>query len=181
MYRTTRWRDLVPGAVVLGVILATTAATLKYARIGRLTGDTVRYYAAFASARNVMGGTEVWINGAKVGRVNRVYFAPPASDTSRRVVVELEVQEKYRGQIRENSVVRVRTGARLMGPAVVYITAGTSDARVIPASDTIVGASGGDMRDVTVSFGEVARDFPEVMANVKALSSSLSSTRGTIG
>ena len=41
MYRAHRWRDLVPGAVVLGVILATTAATLKYARIGRLTGDTV--------------------------------------------------------------------------------------------------------------------------------------------
>jgi ABC-type transporter Mla subunit MlaD len=179
--RNLRWRNLVPGAVVLGVILTTTAATLKYARIGRLTGDTVRYYAAFANARNVMGGTEVWINGTKVGRVNHVSFAPPASDTLRRVVVELEVQEKYREQIRDNSVARLRTGARLMGPTVLYITAGTSDARVIPERDTIFAASGADIQAVTASFGEVAREFPQVMANVKVLSSSLRSTRGTIG
>ena len=57
MYRATRWRDLVPGAVVFGGILLVTAATLKYARIGRLSGETDHYYASFASARNVMGGT----------------------------------------------------------------------------------------------------------------------------
>jgi ABC-type transporter Mla subunit MlaD len=171
----------VPGAVIVGVIAVGTAATLKYARIGRLNGDTVRYYTAFSSARAVMGGTEVWINGAKVGRVNRVDFAPIASDTTQRVVVEIEVLEKFRDQIRENSVVRLRTGAKLMGPIVVYISAGTADARVVPAGDTIPTLSGGDMQAVTQSFGEVARELPALMENVKLLSSSLSSTRGTIG
>ena len=179
--RSLRWRDLLPGAVMVGVILVTTAATLKYARIGRLSGDTVHYYTAFPGARNVMGGTEVWINGAKVGRVNRVTFAPVTSDTANRIVVELEVLKKFRDQIRENSVVRLRTGAKLMGPTVVYITAGTSDARLVPANDTIPALSGGDIQTATASFGEVAREFPAVMANVKVLSSSLSSARGTIG
>src|SRR5215204_4179892 len=179
--RSLRWRDLLPGAVMVGVILVTTAATLKYARIGRLSGDTVHYYTAFPGARNVMGGTEVWINGAKVGRVNRVTFAPVTSDTANRIVVELEVLKKFRDQIRENSVVRLRTGAKLMGPTVVYITAGTSDARLVPANDTIPALSGGDVQTATASFGEVAREFPAVMANVKVLSSSLSSARGTIG
>jgi len=179
--RSLRWRDLLPGAVMVGVILVTTAATLKYARIGRLSGDTIHYYTAFPGARNVMGGTEVWINGAKVGRVNRVTFAPVTSDTADRIVVELEVLKKFRDQIRENSVVRLRTGAKLMGPTVVYITAGTSDARLVPANDTIPALSGGDIQTTTASFGEVAREFPAVMANVKVLSSSLSSARGTIG
>ena len=181
MARPLRWKDLVPGAVVLGSLLLLTAATLKYARIGRLTGDTVRYYAAFSGARNVMGGTEVYISGAKVGRVKRVTFAPPVTDTTRRVIIELEVKERYREQIRQNSSARLRTGARLMGPTVLYITAGTSDAPVVPANDTIVGSSGGDIQALTTSFGEVAKEFPAVMANVKVLSSSLSSTRGTIG
>src|SRR5436190_1601717 len=51
-YRSLRWRELIPGAAMLGVLAATTAATLKYARIGSLHGDTVHYYASFASARN---------------------------------------------------------------------------------------------------------------------------------
>lgn len=181
MPRPLRWRDLIPGAVVLGLLLATTAATLKYARIGRLVGDTVRYYTAFPSARNVMGGTEVWINGRKVGRVKAVRFAPPTADTTRRVVIELEVVARYRAQIRQNSSATLRTGARLLGPTVVYVTAGTSEAPAIPVNDTIPASAAGDLAAVTESFGEVAREFPKVMSNVKVLSSSLASTRGTIG
>ena len=181
MPRSLRWRDLVPGAVVLAALFLVTAATLKYARIGRISGDTVRYYAAFSGARNVMGGTEVLISGAKAGRVKRVTFAPPVTDTNRRVIIEIEVKEKYREQIRENSTARLRTGAKLMGPMVLYLTAGTTAAPAVAPNDTIIGSSGGDLHVLTASFGEVAKEFPEIMANVKVLSSSLSSTRGTIG
>jgi ABC-type transporter Mla subunit MlaD len=180
-HRSLRWRDLTPGAVVLGVLLVATAATLKYARIGSLHGATARYYASFPGARNVMGGTEVWINGAKVGRVNNVRFAGPSADTANRVVVEFQVLEKYREQIRENSVAQFRTGAQVMGPTVLYLTAGTSDSKVVPPEDTIRGVSGGDAQTLTASFGEVARQFPPLIADVKALSASLASTRGTIG
>jgi ABC-type transporter Mla subunit MlaD len=180
-YRALRWRHLLPGVITLGVLLVTTAATLKYARIGTLRGDTVRYYAAFSSARNVLGGTEVWISGTKVGRVNSVHFAPPSADTSRRVVVEFEVLKKYREQIRENSVARLGTGARVMGPIVLGITVGAADARVVPQDDTIRGVPGADIQVLTASYGDVAKEIPDIVANVKVLSSSLESTRGTLG
>jgi ABC-type transporter Mla subunit MlaD len=70
MSRAVSWRSLSRGLFAVAALLLVVAATLKYARIGRLSGETVRYYAAFPAARNVMGGTEVWINGAKVGRVS---------------------------------------------------------------------------------------------------------------
>ena len=181
MSRAVSWRSLSRGLVAVGFLVLATAATLTYARIGRLSGDTVRYYAAFASARNVMGGTEVWINGAKVGRVSKVRFAPASADTAKRIVIELEVLARFGDQIRKNSVTRLRTGAKLMGPTVVYITAGSSDAQVITANDTLIGSSAADVSEMTASFGEVAREFPQVMADVKILSSSLKSTRGTIG
>lgn len=181
MHRPLAWRHLVPGTAILGAIVVSTGATLKYAQIGRLRGDTVRFFAAFAAARNVMGGTDVWVNGRKVGRVEAVRFAPPGADTTRRVVLEMEVMEKYRDQIRENSSARLRTGARLMGATVVYISAGTADARVVAANDTIPGVSGGDFQAMAAGFGEAAKQFPQIMANVRVLSSSLSSTRGTIG
>jgi len=181
VHRSLSWRHLVPGIVTLGVVFVGTAATLKYARIGRLSGSTVRYFTAFANARNVMGGTEVWINGAKVGRVKGVHFAPPSADTAERVVVELEVLTKYQVQIRENSIARLNSGSTVMGPTVVYITAGTPDARMVPANDTIRTAAGGDVQTLAASFGEVAREIPAVMASVKLLGSTLSSAKGTIG
>jgi phospholipid/cholesterol/gamma-HCH transport system substrate-binding protein len=181
MSRRVSWRSLSLGLLAVAALVLITGATLKYARIGRLSGDTVRYYAAFAGARNVMGGTEVWINGTKVGRVSKVRFAAPSTDTAKRVVIELEVLAKYGEQIRKNSTTRLRTGARLMGPTVVYITAGSADAEVVAANDTLLGSSGVDVGEMAASFGEVAREFPQVMADVKILSSSLKSTRGTIG
>jgi len=181
MPRALRWRHLTRGTVILGVILATTAATLKYARLGRLVGDTVRYYTALPSARNVMGGSEVWINGAKVGKVKAVRFAPPSTDTARRVVLELEILEQFRPQIRQNSSAKLRTGARMLGATVLYVSAGTSGAPVIPPNDTIPAEPGGDLETVTASFGDATREFPEIAANVKVISSALASTRGTIG
>ena len=144
-YRALRWRDLLPGAITLGVLLVTTAATLKYARLGMLHGRTVRYYATFASARNVLGGTEVWIAGAKVGRVRDVHFAPPTADTSGRVIIEFEVLAKYRDQIRENTVARLGTGTRIMGQTILGLTVGARDARVVPQGDTIRGVSAADL------------------------------------
>jgi len=179
--RTLRWRNLIPGGVMFGVLLVASGATLKFARIGALHGSTIHYFASFPSARDVMGGTEVWINGAKVGRVKRVSFAPPSADTSNRVVVEFEVLEKFREQIRENSTAQLRTGAQLMGPMVLYLTAGSNDARIVPERDTIRGTAGADVQNLTQSFGEVAHEFPALMSDVKVLTSSLASARGTIG
>jgi ABC-type transporter Mla subunit MlaD len=180
-HRSLRWRDLVPGALALGCLIATTGATLKYARIGRLHGRTVSFYASFPSARNVMGGTEVWMNGIKIGRVTGVHFAPPSGDTTNRVVVEFDVLEKYRGQLRENSSARLRTGSRVMAPVVLYLTVGSPDSRVVSAGDTIHGTFGGDLNAVLASYGDVSRELPAVMTDVKVLTSTLSSARGTIG
>ena len=180
-HRALRWRDLLPGAITLGVLLVTTAATLKYARLGMLHGRTVRYYAAFGSARNVLGGTEVWINGAKVGRVKNVEFGPPTTDTSRRVIIEFEVLAKYRDQIRENTVARLGTGTRIMGQTILGLTAGAREARVLPQGDTIRGVTAADVQTLAASYGEVADEIPELVANVKVLSASLASARGTIG
>jgi len=180
-YRALRWRDLLPGAITLGAVLVTTAATLKYARLGMLHGDTVRYYAAFGSARNVLGGTEVWISGAKVGRVKNVHFAPPTADTSGRVIIEFEVLAKYRDQIRENTVARLGTGTRIMGQTILGLTVGMRDARVVPQDDTIRGVTAADVQALAASYGDVADEIPELVANVKVLSASLAPARGTIG
>jgi hypothetical protein len=121
------------------------------------------------------------MRGANIGRVSTVHFAPPTADTSRRVVVEFEVLKKYRAQIRENSFARLGTGTRVMGQTVLGISVGSTDARLLAEGDTIPGRPAPDVQTLTASFGEVAQEVPAIVANVKVLSSSLESARGTIG
>jgi hypothetical protein len=64
---------------------------------------------------------------------------------------------------------------------VLGITVGAADARVVPQGDTIRGVPAADIQVLTASYGEVAKEIPEVVANVKVLSSSLESARGTLG
>ena len=69
-----------------------------------------------------------------------------------------------------------------MGQTILGLTVGTPDARLVPQDDTIRGVPAAQMsRRSTASYGEVAKEFPDLMANVKVLSSSLESARGTIG
>lgn len=163
------------------MLLLGTAAMLKYARIGRLRGDTVRYFAAFASARDVMTGTDVWLSGRKVGRVESIRFAPPSSDTAHRVVIELEVLAQERDLIRGDSYAIIRTGSRLLGAQVVYIAAGTSAAPPLPPSDTIATRIASDLEAMAARFGDVAREVPAIVGDGRLLAASLASTRGTIG
>ena len=181
MPRPTRWRDLLPGVAIIVVLVVGTAATLKYARIGRLAGETVRFFTAFPAAHNVMSGTEVWLNGSKIGRVESVQFAPPSVDTLRRVVLELEIVARHREQVRANSMASLRTGGRVLGSTVVYITAGTPAAPVLTAGDTITGRPETDLGAMARNFGDASKDFPRIVANVRLLSQSLESARGTIG
>lgn len=68
-----------------------------------------------------------------------------------------------------------------MGPTVLGISVGSRNTRLLAEGDTILGKPAADVQTLTASFGEVAQEIPAVMANVKVLSSSLESTRGTIG
>ena len=80
-----------------------------------------------------MGGTEVWINGTKVGRVSNVHFAPPIADTAKRVVVELEVLKKYRRADPRELRRAPRNRRHAHGTDGLYITAGAPMRAVVPA------------------------------------------------
>ena len=181
MPRTLRWSGLIPGVIIFATIVGVCVAVLMFAQVGALHGDTFRLYAAMGSARGVIEGTEVWLSGQKVGLVTGVEFQPVTVDTNRRVVIGMDVLEKYRHQIRGNSTAQVRAGGTLIGAQVVWVASGTEGEPMLVDGDTIDAMPQGDTESVSAKAAMATREFPAIIANIKLLSSMLTSSQGTLG
>ena len=175
------WSRLVPGIVMIVVLAAATVAVLMYSSVGRVRGDKVRLYVLTNSAHGVMRGTEVWLSGQKVGVVEDVSFRPVSADTSSRVIITMDVREKDAGQIRRDSDIRVRAGANLVGPIVVYVSAGTPDSPPALDGDTLVAARQSDMQDAMRRLGDATKELGPLMNDARAVMAHARNPNGTIG
>jgi phospholipid/cholesterol/gamma-HCH transport system substrate-binding protein len=181
MARDTRWRHLIPGLAAVAAIAAIALSVLVFARVGALHGDVVRLYAPTSEARGVLEGTEVWLEGQKVGRVTDVRFAPATVDTARRLIIEMEVLKEYLPWVRRDSYAQIRTGNSLIGAPVVYFTVGTPSRPSLVDNDTLATHHQEDVENMTGRFAEASQSFPAIIANIAQLSSALSKDSGTAG
>lgn len=175
------WSELIPGIVAIALIVAATIALLVYGSVGRISGEKMRLYVVTNSARGVMAGTEVWLAGQKVGVVEDIGFRPPSSDTLSRVVITMDVREEDAEQIRKNSDVRVRAGANVVGPIVVYVSAGTPESPRATDGDTLFAAAQSDMQDAMSRLGDVTKEFGPLMSDGRAVMANVRDPKGTIG
>jgi phospholipid/cholesterol/gamma-HCH transport system substrate-binding protein len=181
MPRPRRWRELLPGVLsALAVVLAA-AAVLVFARVGALHGDTVTIYAPTSEARGVMRGTEVWLAGQKVGLVKDVRFRPVSVDTGKRLVIELEILEHFRSQLRLDSYAQIRSGSTLIGTPVVWVAVGSSDSPELVNGDTLSTRPQNDAEGMTSQLALASQQFPAIIENVRLLNAQLDAARGTAG
>src|SRR5689334_23847015 len=131
MSRRLSWRDLPFGLASAAVVLAVAVLILVYGRVGTLRGKTFRVYVTTDAARGVIRGTEVWLDGQKVGLVKNVDFRGASASVKERLVLSLEILEAVRSQVRADSRVQIRAGATLIGDQVVSITSGTAKNPVV--------------------------------------------------
>ena len=182
MARRLAWSNVRGGLVAVAALVGIGVATLKYARVGALHGDTFRLYAILGAARGALKGSEVWLMGQKIGKITDIRFrSPTESDTSTRVLVEMEVMEKYRDVMHSDAVAQIRPGGSFIGAMVVYMTAGSPQARTIRDGDTVHAKPQADVESATAQFGAAAQELPRVAANVKTIRAELDSTSGTVG
>jgi phospholipid/cholesterol/gamma-HCH transport system substrate-binding protein len=182
MARRLAWSNVRGGLVAIAVIVGICVATLKYARVGALHGDRFRVYAVFSAARGAMKGSEVWLMGQRIGKITDIRFRSPAeSDTSTRVLVEMEVLEKYRDAMHRDAEAQIRPGGSMIGAMVVYLTAGSAGAPTIRNGDTVHARAQADVESATAQFGAAAKELPRIAENVKTIRAELDSTSGTVG
>ena len=180
MAQRAGWRDLGVGIAGAAGVLLIGALIVVFGRVGALHGKTFRLYVTTDAARGVIRGTEVWLDGKKVGLVKALGFQPPSAPPSERLVLALDILDDVRQDVRSNSRVSIRSGATLIGDQVVYLSSGTAAAHPVSDGDT-VHATQSDVESVTSEAALAAREFPAILANVKLLGAQLRSTQSTIG
>ncbi len=164
------------------VLVVAAIAILKYSRVGALRGDTFPLHATVGDASGVMKGSEVWLSGQKIGKITDIHFRPPeSSDTLHRVAIDMEIESKYSGAIHSDAVGQIRPGGSFIGPAVVYLSPGTTHGAPIAAGDTVRMRESPDFGRATTQFQSAAQEVPAIFDNVNLLRAELDSTRGTMG
>lgn len=177
----SRWSDLTIGLASIAAIIALAAATLVFGRVGSLHGKTFRLFVTTDEARGVIRGTEVWLDGQKVGLVKSVGFQSANASPKERVVIALSVLDGVRPQIRRDSRVSMQSGGSIIGNQVVYLTSGTARAAGIHDGDTIHSVSQSDYESLASDASAAAHQLPAIIDNVKLIGAQLRTTEGTLG
>ena len=181
MQRVPGWSALLPGLAVFGVVAAVAVVILVFGRVGKLHGRTTRLYITTSQARGVIAGTDVWLAGEKVGRVEGVEFRPPATDTSQRLLIALDVFESVRPLVRRDTRAQIRPGGSLIGAPVVHLVGGSAAAPEVAPGDTLMTIAPHEFGHAEDQIAQVAEDLPVVLDNFQSVRNQLFSTRGTIG
>ena len=163
------WRSVSGGIAAAVVIVALLIFVLKFARTGVVRGDKFRLYVAVPDAANLLVGSEVWLNGQRVGTVTRIDFAPASTPQESRVVIVVEVLERMRENIRIDSRANLRSGGTIIGAPVVYLSSGTLSARAVVAGDTLRGAGKSDFEIAASRATEALSEMPAIAADAKVI------------
>lgn len=163
------WRSVSGGIAAFAAIVVLLFVVLKYARTGALRGDKFTLYVAVADATNLLAGSDVWLNGRRVGTVKNIAFAPASAPTDERVIIEAEVLSSVRDQIRDNSRASLRSGGSVIGAPVVFLTSGTIGARVVSDGDTLRGIGKSDLEIAASQATGALEEVPAIFADAKVI------------
>jgi hypothetical protein len=181
MAKTLRWQDLKIGLLSTAAVIAAALGVLIFGRVGTLHGSTFQIYVSTKAARGVIRGTEVWLDGQKVGLVRDVGFQSPTVDPNNRIVMKLKVLKSAQSHVRLDTRVQVRAGGSLIGDQVVYMNSGTARMRQVADGDTIHSSDQTDFESLSGEAAVATKEFPAIIENVKLLSAQLRSVNGTLG
>jgi ABC-type transporter Mla subunit MlaD len=181
MARANSWRDLWVGVVALTLLVLAGGAVLRFARVGALHGDAVPLYAATPHARGVLPGSEVWLEGQKVGVVRAVGFRPANPDTSAPVLLTLDVLTEVLPLISRDAQPDIRAGGSFVGSPVVWFSIAASGAPTVRAGDTLVSRRSRELDAVRLELAGAAAEVPLILDNLRVLAAQLHSARSTLG
>jgi hypothetical protein len=181
MAKTLRWQDLKIGLLSTAGVIAAALGVLIFGRVGTLHGSTFQIYVSTKAARGVIRGTEVWLDGQKVGLVRNVGFQAPTVDPNNRILMELKVLKSAQQHVRLDTRIQVRSGSSVIGDQVVYMSSGTARMRQVADGDTIRSSDQVDYESLSGDAAGASKEFPAIIENVKLLTAQLRSVNGTLG
>jgi phospholipid/cholesterol/gamma-HCH transport system substrate-binding protein len=164
-----RWHSVTGGIAAVVVLTALPVLIILYARAGALHGSKFRLFAAAPDANNLRRGSEVWLDGQRVGTVRAIEFNLPAAPIAVRVVIAMDVLSAVRPRIRLDSRAELRNGGSVIGEPVVYIGSGTATKRQAVPGDTLRAAGNPDLEIAASRVASSMEQLPMLLANTRQI------------
>lgn len=170
------WRKLVGGLTAIALIVVGAIAIIAFARVGSLRGKTYDAYILAVDASGIFKGTDVWLEGQKVGIVKNVGFRSVSTDSAVQTVLEMEIMSPYQSFIRKDSRVEFKPGGTYIGAQVVALSVGSPSASELLPGDTLTRVSVIDPDLRSNELAAAGRDLPQIVGSLRAIGSDLSRT-----
>jgi hypothetical protein len=178
-YGPPPWRKLTGGIVALVAIIGGALAIIAFARVGSIRGDSYIAYISADQAGGIFKGTDVWLQGQKVGVVKDVDFLP--TDSAVKTVLKVQVMSPYKQFIRKDSRVEFKPGGTYVGAQVVALRIGSQSAPVLDAGDTLTRVSVIDPEIRSNELTAAGQDLPEIVGSLRAIGGDFSKTQSQFG
>lgn len=175
------WGDLKIGILAAAAITAVVLWILIFADVGALRGDVRTIYVTAPDVSGVLKGTDVWVQGKKVGQVREVSFRPVTSDTLQRVIMRSDVLVEALPFIRKDSRADIRPGGNLIGSPVIYIHMGTMSYPALKPGDTVPSHIGGRIQAFGSQIDTLAKDLTAVASSAGKLLDKMSDPTNSVG
>lgn len=135
----------------------------------QLFARQAEFTAAFTNVQGLSEGAPIRLGGIKIGRVDRVSFAPDRHDS--KVYVTLLVNDRYLDRLRSDSKAAIQTQG-LLGDRFVSISVGTSE-EILPPNSLIEANEPKELLEVINSAGDAVSGASEIADSVKKMAQSI--------
>jgi phospholipid/cholesterol/gamma-HCH transport system substrate-binding protein len=188
--------ETIVGLFVVASLAALLVMVLIIARQEGLWQNYLEYQAVFKNISGLRVGSEVRLAGVVVGSVTNT-----AVRSDGKILVSFEVLEKYRGQIREDSVATIGM-IGLLGDRSLDLAAGSPSKPIIPPGGLVAAEEPLNLQELMAraapsleaiqkTFNNLAKltesmdnpkgDFKLALANIKEISHKINQGEGTMG
>jgi phospholipid/cholesterol/gamma-HCH transport system substrate-binding protein len=174
------WEELRVGSLILAALVVIIIAILK---LGEATNLFTRRYTLVTFLGNASGlrqGGSVTVAGQLAGFVGRIELLPPGGDTTRHIMVVMELDAKLRPQVRGDSRARLKN-LGLLGDKIIDISPGTLRYAMLSAGDTVPSEATVDYEQMLEQAASAIGDLVQLTHALRSISDGMARGEGTMG
>ena len=174
------WDQLKVGSLIVLSLLLAAAALYKLGKAVNLFSKRYELQAYLKEAGGLRVGGSVMVAGQLAGTIKEIELLPVDMDTVRNVRLVVGIDQKMQDQVRGDSRARVKT-LGLLGDKIIDISPGTPRTAPLQSGDTLRVTESLDYEQVLTKAASAVDDVVGLAHDMKTLTSTLVSGKGTIG
>ena len=174
------WDQLKVGALILVALLIIAIAIIKLGQAGNLFGSRYRLVAFVSNASGLRVGGPVIVAGQLAGTVADIDLLPPDADTTRNLMLTVEVDREVSEQVRQDSRARIKTMG-VLGDKTFEISPGTPPYRVLKEGDTLAIDPSVDFEGVVQQASGAISEVVGLTNDIRKVTAGITRGEGTLG